>query len=496
MASVGSWRRWAIVLLVLAVAVPAAIVGKGGEAGPVDERDTSCWPCHVGWSPPLKTFFDIIPPAEAGAAVDQEFEYVVRLQGVWAPPGDGPYLRFVAPTLDLGAAPSLTFAGGPEPIVGLELPGAVNLQPAGPGTPVGRASVVQEIPIGMTVVDVTLQPTDPGPTGPTFTMKVYTGGAEKFSARAAGPGQPVQKSFGGDELALLGFGNWTVEAVADDLQSFGVPRGVGGQGFAVIITARAETSGVTALQLPLNTNVPKGASYLFTYGLKATGQPGPDEAIGLVVNVTEYYQHKDKGTDDYANVTKAYGPPLKVQAAPDGRIIIVGPQDSVSGVPQPFNGWSIDTLSEAIGYMTAFLLLSSIWTGGMFGKGSRRQLNTVFGSAKRRVAFHNFLSYGIILAATVHTVLFIVETAYYWTLGVLWGGLAILAMFGLGITGAWQVGMIRRWNYAIWRWTHFGLSLAAILFTLVHMGLDGVHFGFIQEPLGWNDPLDPRSGVQ
>jgi hypothetical protein len=24
------------------------------------------------------------------------------------------------------------------------------------------------------------------------------------------------------------------------------------------------------------------------------------------------------------------------------------------------------------------------------------------------------------------------------------------------------------------------------------MGLDGVHFDFIQERFGWNDPLDPR----
>lgn len=65
-------------------------------------------------------------------------------------------------------------------------------------------------------------------------------------------------------------------------------------------------------------------------------------------------------------------------------------------------------------------------------------------------------------------------------------------MFGLGLTGAFQVGMIRRWNYAAWRWSHYGLAVGAILFTLVHMALDGVHFDFIQETIDWTDPLDPR----
>ena len=487
-----------MVLLVLAVALPVAIYAKGGEAGPVDEKATSCWPCHVGWSPPLKTFFDIIPPAEAGAAPNQEFDYVVRLQGVWAPPGDGPYLRLVAPTLNLGAAPSLQFAGGPQPIAGVELPGSLNLE--SPTPPVGNAFVVQEIPVGMTVVSVKLQPGDTSPAGPQLRMNIYPGATEpggtpKFSERAPAPGQPVEHLFEGNELLDLGYGNWTVEAVADDLPSFGVPT-AGSQPFKVVVTARAETGGATALTLPLNTNVGKGASYLFTYGLMATKDPGPDEVIGLVVNTTEYYQHKDKGTDDFANVTKTYAQPLRVSKnETDGRIVVLGP---VGGArpPAPFNGATMDTISEAVGYLSGFLLLASIWTGGIFGKASRRQLNTVFGSAKRRVAFHNFLSYGIILAAAIHMVLFIIETAYYWTLGVLWGGIAILAMAGLGITGAWQVGMIRKWSYGVWRWSHFGLSIAAIVFTLVHMGLDGVHFGFVQEALHWNDPLDPRSVVK
>ena len=39
------------------------------------------------------------------------------------------------------------------------------------------------------------------------------------------------------------------------------------------------------------------------------------------------------------------------------------------------------------------------------------------------------------------------------------------------------------------------IEFAAIAFTLVHMGLDGVHFGWLQGQLHWHDPLDPRKGI-
>jgi hypothetical protein len=505
--SVGPWRRWAVVLLVLSVAVPAAILAKGGEGGPIPERETSCWPCHVGWAVPLRTLYTIIPPAEAGANVGEEFEYVVRVQGGWVPPGDGPYLKLIAPTLDISGAPSLQFAGGPEPLAGVELQAAAVLQsgvppvppPTSGGPPVARGHVVQPIPDGVTYIRVTLAPANP--TGQTqFRINVYPGatepaGAPAYTARAPAPGAPiVLELLTAQDVAGYGTGNWTIEGVVDNYQDLGVPD-LAGQRFIVTVEARAETSDLTSLPLAFATNVAKGASFLFTYGLEAGRDPAAGEQVFLTVNTTEYYKHKDSSTDDWANVTKEFGDPLLVQKAADGRVVIVGPSEP-PGPPAPFNGWSVDTLSEAVGYASAFLLISSIWTGGMFGKASRRQLNTVFGSAKRRVAFHNFLSYGIILAATVHTVLFIVETAYYWTLGVLWGGLAILGMFGLGLTGAYQVGMIRKWSYGFWRWSHYGLACAAILFTLVHMALDGVHFGFIQEAIDWNDPLDPREGVQ
>ncbi|MFA5944680.1 MAG: ferric reductase-like transmembrane domain-containing protein [Candidatus Thermoplasmatota archaeon] len=493
--------RWGVVFLAIAVAIPATMVlGKGGEGGPIREKDTSCWPCHVGWADPLKSFYNLIPPAEAGAPIGEEFDYVVQLQNPWLHD-----IKFIEPSLNLGPAPSLQFAGGPEPINSLQIQGAVVIQPpTDPLQPFAGSTgfVPINIPLGVTYVDIILTPTDSAGTGPTLTMNLYTGTNEPAgnpvkTASATGPGGAVEFQFitASDIAAVGGSGNWTVEAAIEDPTDLGAPAQGNRLPFTVTVNARAETSDVTTLIQPQNVNIAKRTSFLFTYRLKAISEPGPDEVIGLGLNGTMYYQHDDSSTDDFANVTKQFEKPLKVQLAPDGsgRVVVLAPADAGFVVAQPKNGASIDTLSEVVGYLAAFLLISSVWTGGMFGKASRRQLNTVFGSAKRRVAFHNFLSYGILLFASVHTVLFILETAYYWTLGVLWGGLAILSMAGLGITGAWQVGMIRRWNYATWRWSHYGLAVAAIVFSLAHMALDGVHFAFVQESIDWSDPLDPRS---
>jgi hypothetical protein len=497
--------RWAVVLLAIAVAVPATtVLGKGGEGGPIGERDTSCWPCHVGWATPLKSFYNLLPPAEAGAPVGEEFDFVVQLQNPWLQE-----IIYIEPRLDLSRAPSLQFAGGPEPLAGLELPGAINLQPTSPPDPLnplgvlrGNATVPLAVALGVTYVDITVTPTDTSPNGPTLTLNLFTGsatpsGPPTSTTTAPGPGQPAVLVFPTveDIGAVGGTGNWTLEAEVQSASQAGIPTQGNRIDFTVTVNARAETTDKTLLIQPQNVKIAKLSSFIFTYRLKAVSEPAAGEMVGLGLNGTMYYKHDDSSTDDFANVTKDYDKEIPVTMAADGsgRVITVGPQDGGFVVVQPKNGASIDTLSEVVGYLAGFLLVASIWTGGMFGKASRRQLNSVFGSAKRRVAFHNFLSYGIILFAAIHTVLFIVETAYYWTLGVLWGGLAILSMVGLGITGAWQVGMIRRWNYATWRWSHYGLAVAAIVFSLVHMALDGVHFAFVQESIDWSDPLDPRS---
>lgn len=502
-----AWTRVAILALVLVVALPAATVfaQKGGEEGPIPERDTTCWPCHVAWAPPLKTFYNILPPIEAGAEVGQPFDFVVQLQNVWTPPKDGPYIVYYEPALDLTNAPSLVFFSETPPLVESK-PGSV--PPPSPADPTGTTSgfVTTVIPDGATRLSIVLTPADgASATGPDLVLNVYAGataptGTPTFTVDDAGRGGSETLSLtSAEEFRNAGYGNWTIEAQwtpvspdpADPTGLLGLP-GLQAQAFTVGIDAAVEDTGERIQFQPTRANVAKGGSALFDYQLRANTAPAPGEYVRLVVNATMYYKH-DAGSspDDYANVTKAY--PADIPVTAEGTRAVLRTEFDASTVVGGSiqNGATMDTISEAMGYGASFLLISSIWTGGMFGKASRRQLNGVFGTAKRRVAFHNFLSYGLILFAAVHTVLFIIEVAYHWTIGLLWGGTALLAMLLLGVTGAFQVQMIRRWNYATWRWSHYGLAVAAIVFTLVHMALDGVHFGFIQEWLGWKDPLVP-----
>jgi hypothetical protein len=491
---VGPWRRWAVVLLVAAVGVSAStVVARGGGAGPpIDEKQTPCWGCHKDWpAEKLPTFFTLLPPAEAGAAVGEPFQYIVQVQNPWRHD-----IVFVEPALDISGAPSLQFAGGPDPIVAKPLSGNIPISPTpnpgNPNNPFGSPSgkVTFEAPIGVTTLSADLVPADASATGPKLHMRAFTGTEAtgtpaKDCGAAPSPGATVHC-----DLPLQG-GNWTIEARADSFQDLGAPTSGGSVPFVVKYTARVDIQG-TLLKLPQTVDVAKHSSSLVIFGLKATKEPGAGEAVKLWMNATEHYAHKEAANPDFANTTKAGPAPLAVTSK-DGRVVITAPAGTTSfGVAAPRNGATMGTISEAVGYASALLLVSSVWTGGMFGKASRRQLNGVFGTAKRRVAFHNFLSYGILLAASIHTVLFIIETGYYWTVGVIWGGLAILSMFGLGLTGAFQVGMIRRWNYAVWRWSHYGLAVAAIVFTLAHMGLDGAHFSAVQNFFHWKDPLDPR----
>ncbi|MEK6975518.1 MAG: ferric reductase-like transmembrane domain-containing protein [Candidatus Thermoplasmatota archaeon] len=504
-----AWARVGILALVLAVAVPAVTVfaQKGGEEGPIPERDTTCWPCHVAWAPPLKTFYNVLPPVEAGAAVGEPFDFVVQLQNVWTPAGDGPYILYYEPALDLTHAPSLGFFSDTPPLNETKEGTLPAPDPANPTMPVS-GFVTTVIPDGATTLTLVLTPDDPNTlTGPKLVLNVYPGvtqptGAPTYTVESTGRGASVTlELLSAEDFRGAGYGNWTIEAQWTPVQNpdpndlstlVGIPAAQA-QGFTVDIHAAVEDTGERIQVQPTRARVPKGGSALFDYQLRANGPAAAGEYARLVVNATVYYKHNaGSSPDDYANITKAYAAdiPLTFEGT---RAVLRTQFDSstvVGGGIQ--NGATMDTASEAVGYGSAFLLISSVWTGGMFGKASRRQLNGVFGTAKRRVAFHNFLSYGILLFASVHTVLFIIETAYYWTLGLIWGGLALLSLLLLGVTGAFQVQMIRRWNYATWRWSHYGLAVLAIVFTLVHMGLDGVNFGFVQERLGWDDPLDPR----
>jgi hypothetical protein len=468
----------------------------------VPKEDSNCWNCHGPglWNPPMNPNFQVIPTL-ANPTLGEAFDYRVELTNDWRAEQLDMFI-----TLDISRAPSLQFVGGREPTRN-STDGVIDVDPAtGPlfvtSTKTGDAIV--DVPSGATAIRIELIPDNTNAqTGPDLTMNVFdsrsgTAGAPSAVINNGGTGaSEIYSLKTAGDVASHGFGDWTIQAETT-LAGAGTPPGVDPQAadvkFIVVVDAWFNTTGQTQQILSKPGPVVPASKDIFTFKLIMNKAPAAGETLAVYANATTFYEH-EPGVDenDWNFVENNTAPVLSLA---DGSIEM-GLETQVLTVNAAGNvPVSMAAISEAVGYAAAFLLVTSVFTGGMFGRATRRWQNKVFGSARRRVAFHNFLSYGIITAALVHMTIFVIdkiEPNYPWQLGLIWGGLGNLALLGLGVTGAIQVPMIRKWNYATWRWTHFYLSIGAILFTIVHMLLDGQNFGAVQDALNYVDPLVPSN---
>lgn len=500
-------RPWMPVLLLLATAVLAASQGTG-DAPYLEEARTECWDCHKAWPhtpEPLRSFYHILPET---ANVQDDFQFKVQVQNAWYHE-----IRYLEPTLDLGDAPSLKFFDGRDP-VHQHHEGRIDVTPRPPEPDPPRilpdtdptlgpysGHVVVQVPQGATRLTLWMNETSAS-TDPAVTWNIFAGrdspGDEPDFVLAPGS-EPVLHLDGPGAFSGLGFGNWTVQAQVDLVTP---------DGDAAVAEVRFEVDALVAFDAGASRTSLLGRqlrlepfqSTLFSWDLQATRDPAPGETVRLTVNGTAFYAHPATANtdDDWGNVTKSVVLELTPTDPGSTARHALGPPAGflVITVPATDVGVSLVAVLEAVGYVSTFLLLASITTGGILGKRSRRHLNHWLGSARRRVALHNSISYGLTLVALVHTVLFlytnIVDETFHWSLGVLWGGLALLAMFALGVTGALQVALIRRWDHAVWRRVHLGLAVGTIAFTALHLLLDGVHFDAVQDWLGYQNPLDLR----
>lgn len=139
--------------------------------------------------------------------------------------------------------------------------------------------------------------------------------------------------------------------------------------------------------------------------------------------------------------------------------------------------------TRVLGYIAIVLVPVSMITGGMFGKGSRRYLNKITGGAKKRVLWHNAMSFMIIGIASLHFLLALLEGKFLWTKGLFWGGVGWAVLVSLGFTGWYQVRMIKRWNYKVWRHTHLWSAVGVFGFAVIHMLLEGSDFAVVRDLL-------------
>lgn len=431
--------RVAVVFLLLVAGLSAATLTGAQQFGSEESFNGAlCYSCHSAWSPvPMRKMFTLAPAAQE-LAVGNAAEYSVTVQEAWVAKPPWPQLLHFEAYIDLEQAPSLGFVSQQPPLLGVQRSGTITP----PQTPLNRAEafVTIDVPPGTSDLILTLASNSSDPAlGPDLALAVYPGrdtpGPLPHEVRDDGArGAPERfVVHGGRNITALSpeSSTWTVQARlkptttdGDELQFD--PRTIP---FTVTMDAYRNLTGETRQFLVVDRIVEAGQSTLLPFRLQATRTPAAGEHLFVTVNATAYYPHDaGGGIDDWGNFSKTSR--VNVAAGPAGNVVL-GELASETVAPLPEATLPLDRVSEAVGYMAAFLIISSIVSGGMFGKASRRGLNAVFGTAKRRVAFHNALSYFLTVAAIAHTVLFILEANYVWTLGIIWGGIAILAMFGL-----------------------------------------------------------------
>lgn len=483
--------RW----LVLALALCAGLA-TAQELAHEDIRDTRCWECHrddPNTPTPLRQFWQEIPEP---ATIDGVTPLRLTVQNTWYHD-----IERLAPILDLEHAPSLSFVDNRAPynhtVTAQAHRVAPTVTPAPPpqiipvvDTPPAYGNFTIRIPEGTTQLRLTLQEVEPD-AAPYIEWQVHTLAPEPIEIVSQAVDSQIQLSHP-SQFLLHGYGDWLVEARIPNVDPSGFPNIYAD---AVALRGHLEASfdpTARVAVLTSDTLLRPGQAESFTWNVQAIGTPQAGESIAWRINGTVHHEHLvTSNAIDRAHVATTLE--LPVVAGPGG----IAVQSDVVLVELPQDGGSLLVpIAEVLGYIAGASILLSLLTGGLFGRTSRRWLNTLFGSARHRVAFHNVLSYGVILFSLIHLVMFLWHAfdggPYHWTLGLLWGGLGILGLLGLGLTGAMQVPMLRRWNYATWRWTHFALAMLALAASVAHILLDGAHFGAVQEAVGWQDPLDPR----
>ncbi len=503
----GGLRGFAALAL---AALCIAVLAQAQTGAPTDLQSSRCWTCHKVGGPvqgsPVKVMYSLHPPSSIVLEAGKPTPLRLDVRNDWVAE-----LHNIAGTLDLSRAPSLGFQPPPEPELNVRRTGTLTFEAGQLNDPERSAIVIVPIPAGATAVRVTLTPDRAnGPDAPDLKMRVWGEGVLAKPERAvetetAGKGaSEVFRRASADGVAALGYGSWSVAAVQDGFATKPDAAALQAQGFTVVVDSwfnlTGERTQLVGSVMRLDGGDEAGArTAVLQWNLFVRAQPQAGEELVFTVNLVASFVHAPQfnAVDDWA-YTQILRVPIRAPL----------PATSGGPGPPPLTTIKLNTtpakpvvdttsarvltevsLGEIVGYFTAFVMLVSLVTGGVLGGASRRWLNRVLTSAQRRIAFHNLTSYLILLAAAAHTWLFIDEAEFPWTVGLLWGGLGILALTALGITGAWQLPLIRRWHYTPWRVVHYTCAILAVAFTVLHIALDGIHFVDLQRDIGWQDPV-------
>lgn len=462
-------RALAVLGTVLGGVLILALAPAGGqEAAQGETFDARCYGHHAaeGFRP-----FDKSPMPLLEVPAGEPFEFRIEIVNPWLHDILEP-----AASVNLSRTAGIVFPGEKKPFHVDETDSVtLTAQPGSQGTPYGGSFAVEpnatelvvsldgdEGPLGVNDLDLFVT----SPSGVVFNATPDTSqGALEEGVSAADEEVRVSAEL----LSAETPGEWAVEVR--------YPQGTSpSAAFALTEDVYYNASRVPELFVKGPAIVKPGEKATFLIPLDVANATGPVTMVYKVKGLT-HYQHTDKSADDWGNFTQWDTLSFEV-----GDELLLGtarvPLATVDPNERIFRIWG-----QVTGFVGFFLLLPSLVLGGAFGLGTVRGINALVGSARRRVLWHNAVSFVVLSMVLGHTVLFLIEHFYPWSWGVLWGGTSLLAMVGLALTGSLQNQLVKRWGYRTWRFTHLLLGVLAALLAFLHIAIDGEDFVSLRDAL-------------
>ncbi|MGB1697797.1 MAG: ferric reductase-like transmembrane domain-containing protein [Thermoplasmatota archaeon] len=494
-------------LLLLLLAIAFAVAQSPQNEGASNVKDSECYDCHQqggsgGGRTALVEMF-VVNVEEAAITPGEAFDFNVTVRNTWwAKEYD------IHAELDVGRVPALAFAANEPPTSGA---GAADI----PGATVSdreakSAETKFTVPVGAT--DFVFQATQdqPGDESATLTAELWAPG-ESTSQAGTAISLPYHWTLRGSRTIADASGEYTLRitraGLLDDLNELDQV-----QEEQSITTKWGAWYNVTdqPTQFLASADVLDGQEKsglnhtTFSWRLYAEELPKEGQSVDVNVQLTGHYRHAaSQSSFDTWRFEKSlkfpftFPEPVEGEEPPD--VFVIG-NNETEAEPEVIVSENIPLarFGEILGYTAAFLVVSSLTTGSIFGRPMKWFTQLFFRKARARIAYHNFTSQALLWVALAHLGLFLYEQQYHWSIGLFFGGISILLLFILALTGIFQVPIIRGMGYGGWKFIHYSSALLLIFSISAHILMDGIHFEFVQEEVAkyyeWNDPLREAFG--
>lgn len=500
-------RKLALLCIVLAIA--AAVAQEPQNSGADKLEDSECYECHKPGGPgggrsALVEMF-IVEVDEVYVTPGEPFDFNVTVTNTWYA------LEFdIQAELDLSRVSALSFAADIPPTSdsgGTEIPGATITD-----RDAKSAETTFEVPFGATDFVFSIQQDQTGDNAATLRAEMWAPGVPTDgppSSQLSLPGSYVIR--GSQEIADRD-GTYTVrisrDGLLDDLNQ---------------LDAVQQTQSVTTrwnawynitdqktqfVESPIELDGDHEDNLNFTsfgWKLYAETLPKEGESVDIEVELTAHYDHAASQSQfDTWRFGKSLRFPFTFpelvdgEELPDGFTIGNNETEKQPEIIAASETIPLARIGEILGYAGALLVISSLATGSILGRPLKWFFQLFFRKARKRIVYHNFTSHALVWVALAHLGLFLYEAQYHWTVGLFFGGISILMMFVLALTGIFQIPMIRGTNYWTWRIIHYGSAFILIFSVAAHILMDGIHFDFVQDEVAnyyeWNDPIRETFG--